>query len=255
MAGGNFELTDRRRSKKAKPIRFKDLILFEDERVIVVNKPAGLSSLSDREQEVHLQGLGQAYCAEATLAHRLDKLTTGVILFAKGSENYRALSRAFATRQVIKHYIALVHGPRDFEEEIIELPIGTSGKGKARIDFEDGKESLTVVDTAEKFRHATLVDCQPMTGRTHQIRIHMAAIGAPLIGDTMYGGKDLFLSEIKRNYKYNRKLEESPINDGFLLHARGIALPLPGDTEESSFIAPLPKKVESAIRILRKYDS
>ena len=72
MAGGNFELTDRRRSKKAKPIRFKDLILFEDERVIVVNKPAGLSSLSDREQEVHLQGLGQAYCAEATLAHRLD---------------------------------------------------------------------------------------------------------------------------------------------------------------------------------------
>lgn len=253
MAGRNFELNDRR--KKKKPIRFKDLILFEDERVIVVNKPGGISSLSDRDTEVNMQTLGKKYHPEATLAHRLDKHTTGALIFAKGTDNYRELAGAFARREVIKHYIALIHGSRDFEEEIIELPIGTSGRGKARIDMEEGKDSLTVVDTAEKFRHATLVDCQPLTGRTHQIRIHFTAIGCPLVGDSLYGGKDIFLSEIKRNYKFNRKLEESPINDGFLLHARGIALPLPGDDSETSFIAPLPKKMETAVRILRKYDT
>jgi len=253
MAGRHFELRERPK-KGPKPIRFRDLILFEDERVIVVNKPAGLASLSDREREENLQDLGKKYHPEATLAHRLDKLTTGVIVFAKGPDNYRALAGAFAKREVIKHYIALVHGSRDFEEEIIELPIGTSGRGKARIDALSGKESLTVVDTAEKFQHVTLVDCQPLTGRMHQIRVHLSAIGHPLVGDVDYGGKDIFLSEFKRNYKYNRKLEESPINPGFLLHARGIALPLPGDTEETTFIAPLPKKFETAVRILRKYD-
>lgn len=253
MASWDTELSEPKKQKR-KFIRFKDLILHEDERVIVVNKPAGLASLSDRDSELNLQDLGQKYCPEATLAHRLDKHTTGALIFAKGMDNYREISGAFAKREVIKHYVALVTGSREFEEHVIELPIGMSGKGKARIDPYGGKESVTVVDTAEMFRHCMLVDCQPLTGRTHQIRIHMAAIGFPLVGDPAYGGKDLFLSEIKRNYKWNRKLEESPINTGFMLHARGIALPLPGDAEESVFIAPMPKAFETALKILRKYD-
>ncbi|MEM7039213.1 MAG: RluA family pseudouridine synthase [Bacteroidota bacterium] len=250
MADWDFEVV---RKKKRKFIRFEKLILHEDERVVVVNKPAGIASLSDREDDLHMLQLARKYNADLKLCHRLDKHTTGVLLFAKGAENYSFIAQRFEQREVIKHYLALVHGAHDFEEDIIDLPIEMSGKGRARINMEEGKDSATVVSTAEKFLDFTLLDCHPLTGRTHQIRIHLSSMGFPLVGDSLYGGKDIFLSEIKRNYKPNRKMEESPINEEFLLHARGLRLQLPGDDEETTFIAPLPKKFEVALKILRRY--
>lgn len=252
MAGWDFEMKERK--PKRKFIRFKDLILFEDDRVVVINKPTGVASLSDRESEINLQDLGKKYNEALTLAHRLDKPTTGILIFAKGLDMYREVNMAFSNREVIKHYVTLAHCLKPLEEFAIEFPLSMSAKGKAKVDMAGGKESLTMVETEEIFRHCSLMNCHPLTGRTHQIRVHLASAGFPLVGDDTYGGKHLFLSDMKRNYKPNRKMEEPSLTDGFLLHARGINLTLPGDEEPSTFIAPLPKKFETALRLLRKYD-
>lgn len=258
MARWDTEINEGPQKRKRKFVRFEKQIIFEDERVVVVDKPGGIASLTDREDGVetplNMLRLARNYNPELMLCHRLDKATTGVLLFAKGRDVYRHIAGAFAKRDVLKHYLALVHGAHKFEEEILEAPIDLSGRGKARINFDDGKEAATVFSTAERFRDYTVLDCHPLTGRMHQIRVHAAAAGCPLVGDTIYGGKDIYLSDFKRNFKPNRKMQEPPINDGFLLHARGLRLLLPGDEEESTFIAPLPKKFEVALKILRKYN-
>lgn len=251
MAGRDFELS---KGKKRKFIHFKDLILHEDDRVVVVNKPVGVASLSDRDDELNMLVMARRYDETLKLCHRLDKYTSGVLLFAKGPEIYREIAISFEQRDVHKHYLALVHGPHKLEEKVIDLSISVSGRGKARIDMGAGKDSMTVVYTEEVFRDYTLLNCHPMTGRMHQIRIHLSATGMPIVGDTLYGGKDIFLSEFKRNFKPNRKEIEPPLNDSFLLHARGLMLVVPGDEKETTFIAPMPKKFDVALKMLRKYN-
>jgi 23S rRNA pseudouridine955/2504/2580 synthase len=249
MDGWDFELKPYQ--KKREFIRFEETILEEDEHIIAVNKPHGVSSLSDRESELNMLVLGRKYCPTVQLCHRLDKETTGVLLFAKNPEVYREMAIKFEHREVVKHYLALVMGNRDFEEELIDLPLGQSGKGKSRVDYENGKESATVVNTAEKFRDYTLVDCFPLTGRMHQIRVHLAAKGCPLAGDETYGGKHILLSELKRKWKFNRKEQEPTVNDGIMLHARGLSFTL--YDKEYTIVAPMPKKFEAALKILRRY--
>lgn len=254
MAGWDFELEEEKKPKK-KFYRFEELIIHEDDRIIVVNKPSGVASLSDREDEVNMFRLAKKYDESLKPCHRLDKQTTGVMLFAKGAEMYREISILFTNREITKHYIALVHGVHTYEDLEIDLPIATTSKGRARIDTSEGKESITIVSTAELFKDFSLMDCHPLTGRMHQIRIHLSAHGMPLVGDTEYGGKDIFLSDLKRNFKANRKLDEPPINEGFFLHARGISFVVPGDEQESMFIAELPKKFETALKLLRRYNA
>lgn len=237
--------------KKRLFVEFKDIILLEDEHVIIVNKPKGISSLSDRDDELNMLAMGRSYFPDLMLCHRLDKQTTGALIFAKNAEIYREIAIRFEKREMIKHYVALVMGNRDFDELLIDLPIGVSGKGKARIDQAGGKDSATVVVTTEKFTDYTLVDCFPMTGRMHQIRLHLSAVGNPLVGDELYGGKHIYLSELKRNFKFNRKEEEPTVNEEIMLHARGLSFDLL--EKEYKVIAPLPKKFEAALKILRKY--
>ena len=251
MDGWDFEL--RPIKKKREFVRFEEIILLEDEHVIAVNKPHGISSLSDRETELNMLQLGRKYLPDVQLCHRLDKETTGVLLFAKNPEVYREIAMLFEHREIIKHYLALVPGNHDFEEQLIDLPISVGGKGKARVDHKDGKESATVISTAEKFRDYTLVDCFPLTGRMHQIRVHMASLGCPLVGDDIYGGKNILLSELKRRWKFNRKEEEPTVNDGVMLHARGLKFTL--HEKEYTIVAPMPKKFEAALKILRRYDA
>ncbi len=251
MDGWDFELKPY--EKKREFVRFQDIILEEDEHIIAVNKPHGISSLSDRESELNMLALGRTYCPSVQLCHRLDKETTGALLFAKTPEAYREIAIKFEHREVLKHYLALITGNRDFDEELIDLPLGQSGKGKSRVDYKNGKESATVVTTAEKFRDYTLVDCFPLTGRMHQIRVHLAALGCPLAGDDTYGGKNILLSELKRKWKFNRKEDEPTVNDGIMLHARGLSLTL--YDKDYTIVAPMPKKFEAALKILRRYGS
>ncbi|MFN8397622.1 MAG: RluA family pseudouridine synthase [Bacteroidia bacterium] len=251
MDGWDFELKPYK--KKREFVHFEELILVEDEHVIAVNKPHGISSLSDRDSEVNMLRLGRNYLPEVQLCHRLDKETTGVLLFAKNPDVYREMAILFEHREVVKHYLALVPGRQDFQEQLIDLPITVGAKGKVKIDFKGGKESATVVSTAEHFKDFTLVDCFPLTGRTHQIRIHLASVGCPLVGDELYGGKHIHLSEFKRKWKFNRKEEEPTINDGVMLHARGLQFTL--YEKEYMIVAPLPKKFEAALKILRRYDA
>jgi RluA family pseudouridine synthase len=250
MDGWDFELKPFK--KKREFVRFEEIILLEDEHVIAVNKPHGISSLSDRDSELNMLQLGRNYVPGVQLCHRLDKETTGVLLFAKNPEVYREMAILFEHREVVKHYLALVAGHHEFQEQLIDLPIGVGGKGKARVDYENGKESATVVTTAEHFKNYTLIDCFPLTGRMHQIRVHMASLGCPLVGDNIYGGKDIRLSDLKRKWKFNRKEEEPTVNDGVMLHARGLQFTL--YEKDYTIVAPLPKKFEAALKILRRYD-
>lgn len=258
MAGWDFEIEDRERKKKREWHRFEDLIMYEDDRVAVVNKPSGMASLQERGEETgpNLLDLARAWNPDAQLCHRLDRHTSGALIISKNPEIYREIAGQFARRETVKYYVALVKGVHHFDEFVIDAPIAIATKGnKARINTLSGKDAMTIIDTAEQFKHYTLVNCHPVTGRLHQIRVHMAYAGYPLVGDELYGGENLLLSELKRNYNYNRRFEELPLNDGFMLHARAIRFLIPGDTEEKNFVADLPKKFEVCLKLLRKYDS
>lgn len=237
-------------------INFEDLILYEDPHLICVNKPAGITSLDLRnEPNTGLLSVARKYLPEIKICHRLDRMTTGVLLFAKNLETYRSISMQFEKRQIEKHYWALIRGAHRLIDTLIQSPLSDMVKGKVHVDLAEGKPSSTIVNTEQAFAHFTLVDAQPLTGRSHQIRVHLASIGCPIVGDLLYGGKDLLLSDIKRNYRYKAEEEESALNHGYLLHARSLKLLHPATETQTEFFAPLSKNMDMCMRQLEKYDS
>jgi len=241
-------------AKAFRSLRLEDLVLFEDDHLIAVNKPRDLASLSDKNR-LNLQALAKAYDEQLQLCHRLDKDTSGVLLMARNPEAYRAISLQFQHREVQKHYHAIVGGIHSFEGHEVDLPLHVSTNKKVTIDRHDGKPTLTRFSTLETFRHYTLLRCEPVTGRMHQIRVHLSAIGCPIVGDSLYGGQDIFLSQIKRKYNPSgRKDEERPVNHSFLLHAAALQVNHPHSGEPISFEAPYPDNWEVVLKVLRKYD-
>ena len=203
--------------------KFESAIIFEDSHFMVVNKPPFMATLADRNTLQNLQLMAKKYNPHLSACHRLDKETSGCMLFAKDKEAYRHAALQFEQRRVHKIYHAFVEGIHTFSEELIDLPITTLRKGNVRIDRVAGKPSKTTVSTLELFKRHSLVECIPKTGRMHQIRIHMAQKGAPLINDTLYNGRELFLSQLKKRFNLKKNTEEQPLIKRFALHARALS--------------------------------
>ena len=166
--------------------------LHVDAACIVVVKPAGLPAVPGRGE--HLQDCMatrvQAQFADALVVHRLDMATSGLMLFARGADAQRTLSRAFAQREVHKRYVAVVHGRIDPAEGEIDLPLRPDWPNRPRqqVDVAHGKPSLTRyrVLAHDPLANTSRVVLEPITGRTHQLRVHLLAIGHPILGDALY---------------------------------------------------------------------
>jgi 23S rRNA pseudouridine955/2504/2580 synthase len=234
---------------------FKDLILFEDDNHIVVNKPPFVASLDERggSGEVNILRLARQYSADAQVCHRLDKETSGAIIIAKNPEAYRSVSMQFEKRKVKKTYHAVVDGQVTFNELFIDLPILNDGNKSVTIDRKEGKRAETIFNSIKFYRHYTLVECKPITGRMHQIRIHLATQRAAICGDTMYKGKQVYLSSIKKGYRIAKDDEEQPVMKRFALHARHVVFK--GlDDQDIVIEAPYPKDFATLIKLLDKFD-
>ncbi len=233
---------------------FQDLILFENDDVVVVNKPPFISSLDDRNGDtINMLRMARQIYDDVQICHRLDRETSGALIFAKNPEAYRNISMQFEHREVKKIYHAIADGQHRFENMEVDLPIGIGNKGVVRIDKAEGKAADTLFNTIELFRHYTLIECQPRTGRMHQIRIHLATQRASITGDALYGGKPLMLSKIKRAYKLSKDQEELPILKRFALHAKQVSFKLM-NKELISIDAPYPKDFETGLKMLQKFD-
>ena len=234
--------------------KFADLILFEDDDIIVVNKPPFISSLDEREGgEVNMLRLAKTYSEDAQVCHRLDKETSGALIIAKNPEAYRSVSMQFEKRQVKKVYHAIIEGTHVFDELLIDLPILNVGKGNVTISRQEGKRAETWFQSLKYFKHYTLVECRPVTGRMHQIRIHLATQRASIAGDEMYKGKPVFLSALKRKYQLGKGQEELPIMKRFALHAFEVTFKLM-DGKAITIHAPYPKDFETLLKLLEKFD-
>lgn len=235
---------------------FKDLILFENNDYIVVNKPPFVASLDERggSGEVNILRLAKQYADDAQVCHRLDKETSGAIIIAKTPEAYRHVSMQFEKRKVNKVYHAVIDGQFTFKDLLVDLPILNDGNRSVTIDRKEGKRAETIFNTIKHYRHYTLVECKPITGRMHQIRIHLATQRAAIVGDHLYKGKPIYLSSIKNSYRLAKDEEEQPIVKRFALHAKYVTFK--GLDDQDIFIdAPYPKDFATLVKLLNKFDA
>lgn len=233
----------------------KDILLFEDEHIIVLNKPSGITSEGESgEQTISLASHIKKYFPKAMLCHRLDKDTSGVIIGAFHRDAYRSISMQLQNRQVLKKYHALLNHNRQYDEFTVHFPLSKKGSFKAVVDKKEGKEAITVLQTLEQFKGYQLVEAQPLTGRFHQIRVHLSSLGTPIMGDALYGGKPFLLSSVKRKYKLSGMEEEQPILARTALHAYSVQFEHPSG-HNLTIEAPYPKDIRVSLELLRKHAS
>jgi len=240
-------------------MRINELIIKETPDYVVINKPAGVLTIPDRHdnQLSSIQGLLKKHYGNIFTVHRLDKDTSGVILFAKNEVAHKYYSQAFEGRNVQKFYLGLVNGQLvpatgTIEEAIAEHPI-TKGK---MVTNKKGKNAHTDYEVLEAFGLYSLVKLQIHTGRTHQIRVHMKHVGHPIAVDEMYGtSTPVMLSAIKKSYKLGKHdVEERPLLSRMALHS--FQLHFTDQQGEKQVVeAPLAKDIQAVVTQLRKNSS
>lgn len=233
---------------------FRELILAEDENLIFINKPAGISSLDERNNNApSILSMAKKYDENAQLCHRIDKETSGVLLIARNEETYRAMAMMFEAREVDKVYHAVVEGYLNVTDKSIQLPLALTKNGLAKVDLKEGKKAETIITTLKNFNHYSLLECRPVSGRLHQIRVHLASQNFPLVSDTSYGGRIPLLSKFKRNYSNGKWGEEQGMMKRVALHAYRLCFTL--NEKPYDITAPYPKDFEVLLKLLEKYDA
>jgi 23S rRNA-/tRNA-specific pseudouridylate synthase len=251
-------------------------ILYEDDAMIAFDKPSGLLIAPDRwdKQRENLMGLvHEKFGHGVANVHRLDADTSGLLLCAKTKPALDFLSGQFQSKTVVKQYLAFVvvlpveetmkviAPVRDASGALpdsftVELALGEDERQPGRMRVfkgRGGKDSVTEFQVRERFGRFVFLECRPLTGRTHQIRVHLAAAGAPVLNDPFYGDVEikLLLSDLKRRYK-GRDVEK-PLIGRLALHASTLTLKHPTTKELVTLSAPLPHEFEIALKYLSKF--
>lgn len=235
-------------------------IIYNDGEIAVVNKAAGLAVIGERwnrEAPSLDKLLEKEFGEKLFIVHRIDKDTTGLVVFAFSPEVHRALSLSFQERLVSKAYIAVSAGGSSLKDgqrfTVTDKLLPEAGAGGRTIaDKINGKESVTEFEVLEKFKGFTLLKAEPLTGRMHQIRVHLSVNGLPIVCDKLYGtAKPFFLSQIKKNWRGD-KFEERPLISRQALHAQYLSFKHPLSQKDLSLTAELPKDMQTLITQLRK---
>ena len=227
--------------------------LHKDPSFLVLDKTGGLLSIPDRYDSTLPSVLSMLDGTGAIPVHRLDRDTSGVIVFALSEEAHRSLNKQFAERSVEKYYHAVVQGePAEPDFEIDEPILSDQGRAHKSIIDRRGKKSRTKCRLVERLGPFSIVEAKPLTGRTHQVRVHLASVGLPIVADSLYGdGRPFLLSEVKRSYTPG-KHDERPLLGRLGLHAARLTFDHPDTGGRLEFEAEYPKDFRASITQLRK---
>ena len=233
-------------------------VLFEDESIVAYNKPACLLVAPDRWDKTRpnlMRFIHETISPTIFNAHRLDFETSGVLVCGKTRKSLTALCRLFETRDMAKEYLAITRGlPAETRGRIaLALEKDPARPGRMCV-VSDGHPAATDYEVREQWCGYALIAAQPLTGRQHQIRVHLAAIHCPIVADRLYGdGHGLLLSEFKPDFRVRPGRPERPLIGTLALHAYRLSFKHPETGADLIIEAPLPKHFEIALRNLRKY--
>jgi len=239
-------------------------IVYEDETIVALNKSSGIAVTPDRwdpsRDRLDIVAADYLKADKLYTVHRIDRETSGLVVFAKNSEAHRALSAAFESRQIKKRYIAVVNGRPSWKETTCDLALVPDGNKRHEtiVDKYRGKKSLTAFRFLGSAGNYSVVEALPETGRTHQIRVHLASLGHTVVCDELYGkNKPVLLSAIKRGWRGD-PFEERPLLSRLGLHAAELFIPsyaAPSNNDETAGLnlkAPLPRDLAALIRQMEK---
>jgi len=244
-------------------------VLFEDEHMLALDKPAGLLLSPDRlapERPSLMQLLhaaiaaGKPWAVERGIsylshAHRVDADTSGALLLARTKATLVALADLAGNQKLARQFTALVQGNPALDSFQVNARLSPhpSTPGLVRVDPRNGKRAETRFTVLERFGSHTLLKCEPLTDRPHQVRAHLFNSGLRLVGDELYGGKPLWLSRLKRSYRLKPGREERPLLARVALHAEQLSFPHPVTGDTVTIAAPWPKDLRVAVKYLREF--